>query len=568
MNVRPVITRELRAQARQPFTFTLRVVGVGAMLAAAGWGIAQQGDASEFGAELFRLLHLTLFLAIWVLVPLGASDCLSRERREGTLGLLLLTPLSVRDIVIAKCFAHGSRAFTLWLASLPVLVLPFLIGGINWKIVGFSCVVNLCSLLLAVGASVVASAYCRQAHRALALTAAIEALLLPMLAYIVGAVMWLVFHQKNLSYVAVPGAVNVFQPFYGFSWDNWLGELRNPWYCAGGFWLAGFAPETLSSMWFGRGGGLRVIHDAGLISLTTGGVLTFLLVIGMVWLATRIIRRHWREAVRSPRAEQLEKQFCRPVFGGSFLRTWLRRSLEHNPIGWLGRRSWSGRLVGWAWLALIVCVYAYTFTAMTFFMTEFNNLQFALAVLLLLSLTATAAGSFRSERETGVLELLLVTPLSERQIIAGRLRGIWGQFLPSVVLMAGIWIFAAGIFNANPSYRVELTNGWNALWMLSSLVALPIIGLRNSLAFSSYIGAFVATLVLGQFVPVLAMKLPQIWRAVELLTGLRSTPNWPEANPVGLICGALVQLLIAIALLLSLHRNLVQRRFARERRLA
>ena len=43
------------------------------------------------------------------------------------------------------------------------------------------------------------------------------------------------------------------------------------------------------------------------------------------------------------------------------------------------------------------------------------------------------SGSFRRERETGVLELLLVAPLSTHQIVWGRLRAIWGQFAPAAV---------------------------------------------------------------------------------------------------------------------------------------
>ena len=70
---------------------------------------------------------------IWLGVPLTVADCLSRERREGTVGLLFLTPLKARDIVLAKGLAHGLRALTLWLATLPVMALPFLLGGVGWR---------------------------------------------------------------------------------------------------------------------------------------------------------------------------------------------------------------------------------------------------------------------------------------------------------------------------------------------------------------------------------------------------------------------------------------------------
>ena len=162
----PVVVRELRAQARQPFTFTLRVVGVGAMLAAAGLFALQYPSGPNLGAVLFRYLHLTLFGAIWVLVPLSAADCISRERREGTLGLLFLTPLKPADIVVAKSLAHGLRAGTLLVAILPVLTIPFLLGGVNWQQAGLSALTNFSAVCWALAAAVVASATTRSSLRA------------------------------------------------------------------------------------------------------------------------------------------------------------------------------------------------------------------------------------------------------------------------------------------------------------------------------------------------------------------------------------------------------------------
>ena len=55
------------------------------------------------------------------------SDCLSAEKREGTLGLLFLTNLKARDIVIAKVFSHGLRSLTMWAATLPIIAVPLLL---------------------------------------------------------------------------------------------------------------------------------------------------------------------------------------------------------------------------------------------------------------------------------------------------------------------------------------------------------------------------------------------------------------------------------------------------------
>ncbi len=88
----------------------------------------QLGFEPTFGRQLFAVLHCTLLGAIWVLVPMLTADCISRERREGTLGLLFLTPLKGTDIVVAKGLAHGLRAVTLGLAVLPGVDHPVLAG--------------------------------------------------------------------------------------------------------------------------------------------------------------------------------------------------------------------------------------------------------------------------------------------------------------------------------------------------------------------------------------------------------------------------------------------------------
>src|ERR1043166_998494 len=177
MNVWPVIVREVRVQARQKFTYTLRMLGAAAVLGAlVSWALSH-GLLPGQGGHIFVYFHCALLWAIWILVPLSTADCVSRERREGTLGLLLLTDLTARDIVFAKGLAHGLRAVTLWLAALPVVVIPFLMGGLPWQSVALSCAINFSSMALALAASVLASAYCREWHRSLALAMMLGAFL-------------------------------------------------------------------------------------------------------------------------------------------------------------------------------------------------------------------------------------------------------------------------------------------------------------------------------------------------------------------------------------------------------
>src|SRR5215475_5874119 len=125
MNVGTVVARELRAESRRSANYWLRWLGAGALMTVfTSVTLTAQVNLHELGGLLFSSLHRTLLLALWIAVPLMTADCVNREKREGTLGLLFLTPLTVLDVIIAKATVHGLRGFTLFLASIPVLGLP------------------------------------------------------------------------------------------------------------------------------------------------------------------------------------------------------------------------------------------------------------------------------------------------------------------------------------------------------------------------------------------------------------------------------------------------------------
>ena len=61
----------------------------------------------------------------------ATSDCLSEEKREGTLGLLFLTDLKGYDVVIGKLTAKSMNSFYAVLSVVPILALPLLMGGVT-----------------------------------------------------------------------------------------------------------------------------------------------------------------------------------------------------------------------------------------------------------------------------------------------------------------------------------------------------------------------------------------------------------------------------------------------------
>ena len=159
MNAAALIVRELRAESRRAANYWLRVLAAAALiLVFASIMLSEQPGLSRLGAALFTGLNRTLLIAFWVLVPLMTADCVSREKREGTLGLLFLTPLTVFDVIAGKAAIHVLRALTLFLAALPLLGLPLILGGVDWRYVLVAALEQANAVLLGIAAGLYASA--------------------------------------------------------------------------------------------------------------------------------------------------------------------------------------------------------------------------------------------------------------------------------------------------------------------------------------------------------------------------------------------------------------------------
>lgn len=528
MNVLPVITRELRTQARQPFTYWLRWLGVLAMLLGALLFGVQGAFESNFGSLLFAVLHLMLFGAIWVLVPFGAADCISRERREGTLGLLFLTPLRPADIVMAKGLAHALRAGTLLGSVLPVLTIPFLLGGISWQQVMTAALANLSSVCWALAVSLVASALTRNGGRATASAAVLAACSMFAFAFLVG-------HR----------VIARLPPTLGPAPD----ELEA--YFEVGFAVLGLHPRML---W----GTIPVSTTFFVLALAEVAAFSLLLLMVAVWFAANRIRRSWQEEPPSVRVQRIQKVFVQPVMWVGLLRRWMLWKLERNPVGWLEQRRWSGRLVIWTWFAIIISVQSVAL-ADNGFSWNYVDWERALAWALTISLAASAAGSFRRERETGVLELLLVSPLRSSEILNGRLRGLWGQFLPAVVALLGVWVYFAVIF---PRGRNDI------IWFFASTyLVVPVIGLYWSLRCRHFLNSFLLTLTFAVGIPFgvsVLLRITEFGRSAGWGGGNTLFLEGPSLNV--LMIG--VQLVLGAVFLKRLRQNLEQRAFPLERGLA
>src|SRR5258708_4782054 len=132
MTFLPLVTLELRAAARRKSTYRIRrwtaLIAFVVSLFFIAIGFFGGRDA---GKDLFNFLT-TFAVGLALIAGLFlTADCISEEKREGTLALLFLTDLKGYDIVLGKFIARSVNAVYGLLALLPIAAISLLLGGLT-----------------------------------------------------------------------------------------------------------------------------------------------------------------------------------------------------------------------------------------------------------------------------------------------------------------------------------------------------------------------------------------------------------------------------------------------------
>src|SRR5439155_12457239 len=132
--------------------------------------LMQREQTSEIAQVLFGILTGSAVLYALLSGVRDTADCLSSEKREGTLGLLFLTDLKGYDVVLGKLFANSLNALYSIIAILPMLAIPLLLGGITLGEFGRTSLVALNSLFLSLSLGIFMSSVHKSGRKAAALT--------------------------------------------------------------------------------------------------------------------------------------------------------------------------------------------------------------------------------------------------------------------------------------------------------------------------------------------------------------------------------------------------------------
>jgi ABC-type transport system involved in multi-copper enzyme maturation permease subunit len=421
--VGPVFAKEMVEMARRKRYYLNRVL-YGAVLLFTlfvvwknhQWQFEQYGPSirvmARMAESLFHAVSSVQYGAVFLFVPLFLCGVIASEREERTLEMLFTTQLTDREIVLGKLISRVAVLVMLILCGLPIMSVIMFFGGIDpaslWRVLAST----LLAILVTGAVAIYFSAITRSPMGALVRTyfwLAIWLLAVPLTCALLlegsrpgpnSPAVRLFLGGMMLLHPVMPFIVALDTMIY-----NQVVNVVGPW----GYPLAFVVPGGLSLglIW-------RAIRRLRLPPTA----------FGRFWAALspwRRIRQAFGGAGRSPgrrfRPERL--LFALPVGNPLWLRA--RRARVYDREGYIGRIQWLGWFAAAFFLVLVALVdprsFRHSELSMTFLVPGWIGVA-ALAVIF-------SANSLVGDRRRGFLELVLLTPLTPRQVIDGTFLAVW-----------------------------------------------------------------------------------------------------------------------------------------------
>lgn len=396
MNILPVVDRELRVVSRSRITHRSRFFAgliaafvIGGMTLTVGFNRLP----SQIGNSVFGILD---FLLTWFCLIGGVMttfDSVSEERRQGTLGLLFLTPLRNIDLILGKLASASLTVFFGAIAVMPVLAITLVLGGVTMGEVWRVSVGLLMILFFAASLGLSVSSLTKDASKSLLLA----------------------FGFLTLFLVVIEVAAQLQSAF------KWFSPPR----------LTSFARDNVHTT-----DPARFWQAASCIGFFSLGLLLF---------ATRRTA-HFRIDQSEANTISPTNRFMRRVAAvpKKFKDADKRETmLQSNPAVWLAASSspHSGllRVLIVATLSIIggIAVLGAIFDK-NFWTGGTLFAGFTINLALKLWIAVAACQSFNETRRTGELDMLLTTPLRPGEVVAGHNLALEKIFEPAIRKVLGI----------------------------------------------------------------------------------------------------------------------------------
>lgn len=431
-------------------------------------------EIARFGELAFQILALVQLLLVMFFSVLFAAGNVAQEKDRRTLVLLLMTDLTDTELVLGKLCASLLVPVMLVAVSAPVFLFVYGLGGVLLAQIVWVLAVSLAAAVCAGAWGTLVAFWREKTFQTLAIC-------------LIGVVLWLVAVEGLVILLQEPGVI------------RWIGPL-NPLRTV----LTILNPLNAPA-W----------PETALLAVVELGLLAGAMVLATVWQL-----RLWnpsRAVTEARKLAEAETERTRPP-----------RPVWNAPVLWREMRTRAyGRKVAVikaAYLSLAALAVLYVArgteeqTLVLGMVTPAGAAFVLLSFVALLLVNTQAVTSLTSERDANTLELLLVTELTAKEFVSGKLGGIFYNTKEVVAAPLAFAVWQAVSGHLAWEHLLYLLIGFLVLVFFAAMLGLHFgltygssrQAIANSLAtmFFLFVGIFILMLLIVQARSSFAVQLP------------------------------------------------------------
>ena len=449
----PMVVRIVEGGSRRRQHMLVRMAYLGLLVCLVVLGLLTGGGLlaenvslnalARSGAQLFRWIAYGQVVGVCLLAPLFMAGAIASEQSGKTYNILLTTPLSNLQVVLGSLLGRLFFILTLLLSGLPLFAVVLVFGGVRVGSVLEAFGVAACTAVL-VGSVAVTLSVLRAGGRK-----AVFVFVIVIAAYLVGAYLLDRLLIRELDAVPYTTWLTAWHPLLVLESSMLTGSYRPP-------------PAEVLSGRSAVGAFFAGQPFAAFAAWTLG--LSVVLVLSCAVMLRRVGQGEW------PGLNRVKKWLR--IDGGE--RRHDPRAVVGNPVAWREAKT-RGRLLsavlargGFAALGLgaaVALTWAYHAGALPTnlpapanqaggnpFLTPAQVFHRGLTALLVVEIVVVclvaiymSAGCVSREREDGTLDILLTTPLTPRQYVWGKLRGLV-RFLGVMIAVPVVTLLGVGVY--------------------------------------------------------------------------------------------------------------------------
>ena len=460
MTFLPVVARELRVAAQRSSTFYIRagaaLIALVIFLYVNAFTQFGSFSSTRVGSNLLVLMSSISFVYTLFAGVFYTSDCLSSERRNGTMGLLFLTRLKSYDITAGKLTAHSLSSIYGLVATVPILALSVLFGGVTEQqfirtvLALFNC------LFLSLSVGLLASSIFLEAKKSMTFTVLVLVCLCFAPAFIARVLSGLFNYTDMHSFLFLSSPFSLIQ-------SAWSGMNILPFWPSY-FFLLGLGCVCFSASSFITSKWNRISSQFGILGL-------------------------WNRINSSPERMRRAMSNC---FGiGQSKRPKTEPDPLMHPFEIIATRANSANTLLWILLLLGGIAFSWMFLQPDRMLLGIGMYSlFPFHIIIKILITSDACRRLNQDRDSGLLELLYVTPEPIQRLPSAYFDSIRSHyFRPTVILsilnllaLIGFYGYLARTnFDTDALLLFTLILGGGIVMLFLDLNALIWAGLREGL---------------------------------------------------------------------------------------